>query len=95
MAAYVFVEVKIHDFEAYEAYKMLTPATIAAYDGKFLIRGGGSEILEGDWKPERLVMLEFPDVARAKEWWNSERYTEAKKIRQAASTTKMVIVEGI
>lgn len=94
MSAYVIVEVSIHDHEAYEAYKKLTPAAVAAYDGRFVVRGGEAETLEGEWQPERIVVLEFPTVERAKEWWNSEIYTEAKVIRQRAATTKMIVVQG-
>ncbi|HSN07741.1 MAG TPA: DUF1330 domain-containing protein [Hanamia sp.] len=94
MKAYVIVEITIHDQELYDEYKKLTPATIAAYDGKFIVRGGKTESLEGDWDPQRLVILEFPSVARAKEWWNSEEYSKAKAIRQRAATTKMLVVEG-
>lgn len=94
MAAYVIVEVSIHDHAAYEDYKKLTPAAIAAYDGKFVVRGAQTESLEGDWEPERIVVLEFPTVERAKEWWSSEIYTEAKVIRQRAATTKMIVVQG-
>ncbi|MDB5245848.1 MAG: hypothetical protein JWQ40_242 [Segetibacter sp.] len=95
MAAYVIVEVSIHDQAAYEDYKKLTPAAVAAYDGKFVVRGGQAETLEGVWEPERIVVLEFATVERAKEWWNSEIYTEAKVIRQRAATTKMIVVEGV
>ena len=94
MPAYIVVEIDIHDHASYEDYKKLTPATIAAYDGRFVVRGGQSESLEGDWNPGRLVVLEFPTMQRAKEWWNSEAYAPAKKIRQAASHTKMLVVEG-
>jgi uncharacterized protein (DUF1330 family) len=94
MAAYVIVEVSIHDPIKYEEYKKLTPAAIAAFNGKFLIRGGETTTLEGDWQPERIVVLEFPTVERANEWWNSELYTGAKVIRQEAAKTKMIIVEG-
>jgi uncharacterized protein (DUF1330 family) len=94
MKAYVIVEISIHDRDLYEEYKKLTPASIAAYDGKFLIRGAKSESLEGDWNPERIVVLEFPSVERAKEWWHSEQYTKAKAIRHRAATTKMLVVEG-
>jgi uncharacterized protein (DUF1330 family) len=94
MPAYVIVEVTIQDHKDYEHYKKLTPAAIAAFDGKFVVRGGQSITLEGDWKPERIVVLEFPNVDRANEWWHSEIYTEAKLIRQRAATTKMIIVEG-
>lgn len=94
MPAYVIVDVTIHDENAYEDYKKLTPASIAAYDGKFVVRGGKSELLEGDWQPGRMVILEFPSVERAKEWWHSEQYTVAKKIRQKAATTNMLVIEG-
>ena len=94
MPAYVIVEIEIQDHEAYEGYKKLTPASIAAYDGKFIVRGGQSESLEGDWNPERIVVLEFPTMERAREWWNSQSYAPAKKIRQASAHTKMLLIEG-
>ena len=95
MAAYVIVEVTITDKELYEVYKKLTPAAIEAFDGKFVVRGGESESLEGDWNPERVVVLEFPNVDRAKEWWSSEQYAVAKAIRQKAGITRMLVVEGV
>ena len=95
MAAYVIVEVTITDPVEYEDYKKLTPAAIAAYDGKFVVRGAQTICLEGDWNPERIVVLEFPSVERAKEWWTSDIYTAAKTIRQRAATTKMIVVEGV
>ena len=94
MPAYVLVEVEVADPIEYEEYKKLTPASIAAYDGKFIVRGGKTECLEGEWSPERLVVLEFPSVERAKEWWDSEAYAKAKSIRQRTATTKMLVVEG-
>jgi len=94
MPAYVIVEVSVHDHKNYEEYKKLTPASIAAFNGRFVVRGGQTTTLEGDWKPERIVVLEFPSVERAREWWNSDLYTEAKVIRQKAANTKMIIVEG-
>ncbi len=95
MAAYVIVEVTVNNPLEYEEYKKLTPASLIPFGGKFLVRGGQSETLEGDWNPERIVVLEFPDVEKAKEWWNSEVYTEAKLIRQRTAATKMIIVPGI
>jgi uncharacterized protein (DUF1330 family) len=95
MPAYVIVDVTIHDFKEYEEYKKLTPGAIAAYDGKFIVRGGQTTTLEGDWNPGRIVVLEFPTVDRAKEWWSSEIYTKAKIIRQRTADTKMIIVDGI
>jgi uncharacterized protein (DUF1330 family) len=95
MAAYVIVEVTITDPVEYEDYKKLTPAAIAAYDGRFVVRGAQAISLEGDWHPERIVVLEFPSVERAREWWSSDIYTTAKTIRQRAATTKMIVVEGV
>ena len=94
MPAYVIVEVSITDPKEYEDYKKLTPATIAAFNGKFIVRGAQAESLEGDWNPERIVILEFPSVEKAKEWWNSEMYTKAKVIRQRTAKTKMIVIEG-
>jgi uncharacterized protein (DUF1330 family) len=94
MSAYVIVDVSIHDHAEYEEYKKLTPAAIAAFDGKFIVRGGRTTVLEGEWNPERVVVLEFPTVERAKEWWHSELYGKAKEIRQRTASTKMIVVEG-
>ena len=95
MPAYVIVEVAITDPVAYEEYKKLTPASVTAYDGRFVVRGGKTISIEGDWNPERIVVLEFPDMERAKEWWNSEQYTIAKEIRHAAAKSRMLFVEGV
>ena len=95
MAAYIIVDITVHNAENYEGYKTLTPASIAAYDGKFIVRGGKTETLEGDWQPGRFVVLEFPSVERAKEWWASEEYAAAKALRHANAETKMIVVEGL
>lgn len=95
MAAYVIVDVTINDPVEYETYKKLTPASIASYNGKFIVRGGQTEILEGEWQPGRIVVLEFPTLAIAKEWWASDEYGVAKIIRQRTAETKMIIVEGV
>lgn len=95
MPAYIIVEIDIHDHEAYEGYKKLTLGTLENYKGKFIVRGGQTETLEGNWNPERIVVLEFPIKELAKQWWASEEYAPAKAIRQGASTTKMLLVEGV
>jgi uncharacterized protein (DUF1330 family) len=95
MPAYILAEVTIEDQAIYEEYKKHTPSSIAAYGGKFMVRGGHAETLEGDWEPGRIVILEFPTVARAKEWWDSELYAPAKALRQRSASTRMVMVEGI
>jgi uncharacterized protein (DUF1330 family) len=95
MAAYILVDVTINNPEEYEEYKKLTPASIAAYNGKFIVRGGQTETLEGDWQPGRFVILEFPTAEQAKAWWSSPGYTKAKAIRYRAATSKMLLVEGV
>ncbi|WP_194775616.1 DUF1330 domain-containing protein [Pararhodonellum marinum] len=95
MPAFVLVEIIIKDPDAYEGYKKLTPTSIAAYDGKFVVRGGPTVTLEGQWEPERMVLLEFPDVEKAEAWWYSDAYAEAKAIRQKAAETKMIILQGV
>ena len=95
MAAYVIVEILITDPEIYETYKLMAPESVAAHDGNYIVRGGATAILEGDWEPERIVVLEFPTADRAREWWHSEMYSKLKVIRQQSTTTKMILVEGI
>lgn len=95
MSVYVLVEIYIEDHSVYEEYKKLTPAAIAAYDGRFVVRGAKTECLEGEWYPERLVVLEFPSVERAKEWWASPEYSKAKSLRQQSAKTKMLLVQGV
>jgi uncharacterized protein (DUF1330 family) len=94
MRAYVIVDVDITDPAEYETYRQQTPATVAAYGGTFLVRGGAVERLEGTWLPRRLVVLEFPTVAQAKAWWDSPEYTAIKPIRQRSTVTHMIVVEG-
>jgi uncharacterized protein (DUF1330 family) len=66
MPAYIIVEVEIHDAAQYEEYKKLTPISLAAYDGRFIVRGGKAEALEGEWQPQRIVVLEFPTIEKPK-----------------------------
>ena len=95
MPAYIVVEVEVHDSARYEKYKSMVPPSLAAYGGRFLIRGGKVETLEGDWAPQRFVMVEFPSLERAKAWWGSTEYAEAKALRQATAKTQMIVVEGV
>ncbi len=94
MPAYVIVEVTIHNPAEYEDYKKLTPQSLKPFDGKFIVRGGKVGSLEGDWKPERIVVLEFPDADNAQAWWSSEEYAPAKALRQRTAHTKMILVPG-
>lgn len=95
MPAYVIVDVNISDPELYEEYKKLTPASLKPYDGKFIVRGGKTEVLEGDRTHGRIVVLEFPTAEHAREWWSSETYSQARAIRQKAAETQMILVEGV
>lgn len=95
MAAYIIVEVAVRDAARYERYKQLVPPSIAAYGGRFIVRGGAVEALEGDWKPGRLVILEFPSAERARAWWSCPEYAEAKALRLATADSRMVLVEGL
>ena len=95
MKAYIIVDVNITNPSRYEDYRKLTPASLVPYDGKFIVRGGATETLEGEWLPGRVVVLEFPSVQLAKAWWSSAGYAPAKAIRQSAADTKMIIVEGV
>ena len=94
MAAYVIAEVTITDPPEYEAYRQMVPATVAKYGGKFVVRVGQLEMLEGNWAPKRLVVIEFESAERAKQWWASEDYREAKALRQRTAQTNMIVIEG-
>lgn len=95
MAAFIVVEVEVQDKDRYEDYKKMVPPSLAAYGGRFLVRGGTVETLEGDWSPKRLVIVEFPSKEQAKAWWGSEGYAEAKALRQATAHTKMIVADGV
>ena len=95
MPAYVIVETDITDPERYEQYKAASPGAVAAGGGRFIVRGGELAVLEGEWNPARLVVLEFPDLDSAKRWYESERYQDAKKLREGAASLRMVAVEGV
>ena len=94
MPAYVVVQISVEDPLAYEQYKVLAPPSIAAYGGRYVVRGGRSEVLEGAWQPPRLVILEFPTRGQARAWWNSPEYAPAKALRQQCAQTEMLLIEG-
>jgi len=95
MSAYVIVEIDIVDPRGYDEYKNLAGATVEKYGGKYIVRGGKTETLEGDWHPKRIVVLQFESVQRAKDWLNSEEYREPRKMRQRTAKTNMIAVEGV
>ena len=95
MPAYIVVQVNVTEPAGYDEYKKMVPASLAAYGGKFVVRGGACETLEGSWAPGRLVVLQFPSVAKAKQWWASDEYRDAKALRQRTAKTEMIVVEGV
>lgn len=95
MPAYVIAETDVHDREQYERYKAASPGAIAAGGGRFMARGGELAVLEGDWRPKRLVLLEFEDLGAAKRWYDSPEYREARRLREGAATLRIVAVEGL
>ncbi len=95
MPAYAIADIKVEDLETYKDYQALTPATIEKYGGRFKVRGGDSEVKEGEWQPGRLVVLEFNDMNALRRWYDSPEYTKARAIRQKAATGSIVFVEGV
>jgi len=95
MPAYLIVDIDITDPVRYADYIKAVPASIAAYGGKFVVRGGKAQRLEGSWNPKRVVVLHFDTYERALEWWGSEEYREPKALRQSASVSNMILVEGL
>lgn len=94
MPAYIVVEVEVLDPVRYEDYKKMAPPSLKVYGGRFVVRGAKAETLEGAWAPPRFVILEFPSIEKAKAWWSSPEYAEAKALRQATSRTQMIVVDG-
>jgi uncharacterized protein (DUF1330 family) len=94
MPAYVAVQIEIQDPVVYARYRELAPHSIAAYGGRYLIRGGESTVLEGSWHPPRFVLLEFPSQDTARRWWASPEYAQAKALRHASAATEMLLIEG-
>lgn len=95
MAAYFIVEIDVQDGAAFEEYRKQVPATIAKYGGRYLVRGGRTETLEGDWQPKRVVVLEFPSLEQAKKFYDSPEYGPLKALRLRAAKSKLLLVEGL
>jgi uncharacterized protein (DUF1330 family) len=95
MAAYFIVDIDVKDPQGYEAYKHGAAASIAKHGGRYLVRGGHCEVLEGKWRPTRLVVLEFPTAEAAKRWYASEEYAKVKPLRLQYAEGDMVLVEGV
>ena len=95
MAAYIVIDIVVHDTTAYERYKALAPASLEAYGGRYIARGGKTATLEGSWAPQRVVILEFADVEKARAWHASPEYAPARAIRDSCATAQMIVVEGL
>ena len=95
MAAYLILDIHVKDPEEYAAYRERAPATLEAYGGRYLVRGGPHEVVEGDWNPERVVVVEFPSAERAREWYASPEYQEIVDMRKRAAPSQCVLVEGV
>jgi uncharacterized protein (DUF1330 family) len=95
MPAYAIALVEILQPERYPEYKEKAQKAVEAFDGRYIARGGRAEVLEGEWQPRRVVILEFPNMGRAREWWSSEQYREAKALRQAIAQSTILLVEGL
>jgi len=95
MVAYVIADVEVLDRDGYEAYRRQVPATIAAYGGRYLARGGETEVLEGTWSPKRCVILEFPDMARFRAWWSSTEYAPLRTLRERTTKSHLIVTQGL
>jgi uncharacterized protein (DUF1330 family) len=95
MPAYVISDVEFLDPDAVAQYRTLAQSSIATYDGRYLVRGGAIEPVEGDWMPKNIVVVEFPSMARAREWYRSSEYAEALKLRRYALKRRLIFVEGV
>jgi len=95
MAVYSVANVGVTDPDRYAEYRDKVPATVAAYGGKYLARGGTLEVLEGDWDPQSLTILEFESMERFHKWYNSPEYAPLKQLRIETAVTEYVLVEGL
>ena len=95
MAGYIVVDVEITNPDEYQVYARQTAATLERFGGKFLVRGGNTEALEGDWNPKRLVIIEFPGVEQAKAWYNSPEYSSIIGMRHRSASSRMLLVQGV
>ena len=94
MTAYVVVQAEVHDWDGFREYLKASPGTIARYEGKYIARGGEKITLEGNDRNTRLVIIEFPSLKKAKEWYHSEEYQQIKALRDGAATGLLVAIEG-
>ena len=94
MAYYIVADIDVTNPEEYKNYAQHTPATLEKYGGKFIVRGGQSETLEGNWQPKRIVIIEFSSAEQAKNWYNSPEYQAIIGIRQRSTVSNILLVQG-
>jgi uncharacterized protein (DUF1330 family) len=92
--AYMVVDARSTDPERMVEYRRLSGIAVEKFGARFLVRGGAYDVLEGGWKPQRLVVIEFPDLEKAKAFYDSPEYVAARKAREGVSSFDMVLVEG-
>ena len=95
MAAYAVAEVDVSDIEMFKTYMDLVPKTVKKFGGRYLVRGGEMKVIEGNWSPKRLVIIEFEDLDKGMEWYNSEEYSQALRLRHNSAQTNLVFIEGV
>ena len=95
MPAYLIADIEVTDPVGYDEYKKRVPAVIAAHGGRYLARGGASEVLEGTWRPKRSAIIEFPNLASIKAFWESPEYQPLRKIRERSAKSNLVVIEGL
>ena len=94
MSAYLIADVEIHNPDVYAEYRRQVLPLVQKHGGRFIVRGGAHEVLEGDWRPQRVVIIEFPDMAALRAWYRSPEYAKLIALRQGASRGSLVAVEG-
>ncbi|MDX8516411.1 DUF1330 domain-containing protein [Mesorhizobium captivum] len=95
MAAYLIADVDVTDMAMFEEYRREVPATEARHGGRYLARGGATKVLEGDWEPHRLVIIEFPDMTSLIAWYDSPEYARLKELRFRCAKTRIIALEGV
>jgi uncharacterized protein (DUF1330 family) len=93
--AYVIADIEVTDPEVYEEYKRLSAAAVEKYHGRWLVRGGAADVLEGEWQPHRIVVVEFEDEQAARRMFNSREYAQAREVRQRSAHSSFVLVSGV
>ena len=95
MAAYLIADIEVTDPVGYEEYKKQVPAVIAAHGGRYLARGGASQVLEGTWRPRRSAIIEFPTLAALEAFWRSAEYRPLRELRERSARSNIVVIEGL